>query len=565
MNELLRVARGEIAAEWRLTGGKLLDLFTGEERPTDLFVHQGRIVGFQAREAQRTLDLSGGYILPGFIDAHLHLESSYLVPTELARILLPRGTTTLICDPHEIANVLGREGLDYLRREAERSPLSVFFTAPSCVPASPFETPGAVLNHEEVARILRHPHVLGLAEVMNFPGTISGDPEIVCKLQAAHILGKTIDGHAPGLGGKALEAYRLLGPSSDHECVTAEEAAEKLRLGFRIFIRRGTAANNLFDLLPLVRPDNYPFFCFCSDDLSPREIVSSGHLDETLREAVSGGLDPLTAVRLATLSPALYFGLRDRGAIFPGARADLVIVKDLREFRPLYVFAGGKLVAKEGRYLPALLPPGPAPDHPVRIPAKLDFRLPARGKRVRVIGLIPGQILTEELILEPAVVGGEVVPDPERDLAKIVCLERHHGTGRYAVGLVHGFGLKEGALASTVAHDSHHLLLVGMGDDDLRVAAQRIKELGGGQVVIKQGRILAELPLPIAGLLSPFKAEEVIERLENLKKAAQTLGCNLRDPFMSLSFLALPVIPKLKITDRGLIDVENASFVDLFV
>ncbi len=565
MDEILKVARGESPAEWKLTGAKVFDAFSGQFIEKDLYLHQGRIVGFGARKALKTLDLSGRYLLPGFIDAHLHLESSYLVPTELARLLLPRGTTTLVCDPHEIANVLGLEGITYLLQEAQRTPLSVFFTAPSCVPASPLETPGAVLGADQVAELLQEPKVLGLAEVMNFPGTIAGEPELLAKIRAAKLLKKAIDGHAPGLSGIALETYRLAGPASDHECVSLAEAAEKLGLGFTIFVRRGTAANNLPALLPLIRPENFFSFCFCSDDLSAREISEHGHLDRVLREAVALGLDSVTAIRLVTLSPAIYFGLRDRGAVFPGARADLVAVEDLEEFRVQEVFSGGKLVARQGRYLPPSVTPGPAPVHPVRLPPKLDLRLPRRGKKARVIALVPGQIITEELVLEPTLRKDEVVADASRDLAKIVCVERHLGTGRYAVGLVRGFGLKNGALATTVAHDSHHLLLVGVNDADLLTAAERIKALGGGQVVVREGKVLAELPLPIAGLLSPLPYEEVISRLTRLKEAAYELGCPLEDPFMSLSFLALPVIPKLKITDLGLVDVENFALVDLFL
>ncbi len=565
VRRLLRAARGEEPAEWRLTGAQVFDTFSGEFKETDLYLHQGRILGFEAREALQTIDLSGRYLLPGFIDAHLHLESSYLVPQELARVLLPRGTTTVVCDPHEIANVLGLEGVYYLLREAERTPLSVFFTAPSCVPASGLETPAQVLDVDQVAELLRDPKVLGLAEVMNFPGVIRGEPEVLAKIQAAQILNKKIDGHAPGISGLSLETYRLLGPASDHECLTLEEAQEKLSRGFTIFIRRGTVANNLPALLPLVRAERFVSFCFCSDDLSPSEIRIHGHMDRILREAVASGLDAITAIRLATFSPALFFGLGDRGALFPGARADLVTVKDLKEFQVQEVFSRGKLVACQGKSLFTAGSPTPAPAHPVRLPARLDLRLPIRGSKIRVIGLVPHQIVTEELIIRPSVRNGEAVADPSRDLAKIVCVERHRGTGNYTVGFVRGFGLKTGALASTVAHDSHHLLLVGIEETDLLLAAERVRTLGGGQVVVKEGKVLAELPLPIAGLLSPLPYEEVVERLLRVREAAKELGCTLPDPFMSLSFLALPVIPKLKITDLGLVDVEKFTFVDLFV
>ncbi len=559
----LAVARGERAADLCLKGAKMVNVFSGEIEERNIYIAEGKIIGFSPRETKEEMDLSGAYVLPGFIDAHLHIESSYLTPVELAQILLPCGTTCAVCDPHEIANVAGLEGIKYFLREAQKVPFSFYFTAPSCVPASPLETAGAVLGPDEVAWLLKQPQVIGLAEVMNFPGTIAGEPDLLAKIRITKALGKHIDGHAPGLSGPALEAYRLAGPANDHETIALEEAKEKLSLGFSIFIRRGSVANNLSDLLPLVSENNWPFFTLVSDDVNVKEILERGHLNRVLREAVDFGLSPVTAVRLVTISPARHYQLLDRGGIFPGARADLVVVKDLKSFEVQAVWVAGRLIAREGKICEKLPCPEKALARPFTLPGNLNLRVHPQGKRLRVIGLVPGQIITEHLLLEPTVKDNLVVTDPERDLAKIVCIERHHNTGRYTVGFVRGFGLKSGALASTVAHDSHHLLVVGMNDEDILLAAKEVARLGGGQVVVNKGQIMASLPLPVAGLMSTLSANEVSKRLEALHQAAKTLGCLLPEPFMGLSFLALPVIPHLKITDCGLVDVDRFQFVPL--
>ena len=565
LEELLAKACGEKEADLCLSGARVFDVFSGTFREENIYLARGFILGRAPRKARETFNLEGLYLLPGFIEAHLHLESSYLMPQELGSILLSHGTTTVVCDPHEIANVLGLEGLFYLLSEARKIPLDFFFTVPSCVPASPLETPGAILSAEEVSSLLREERFIALGEMMNFPGTISRDPEVLAKLRGARLLRKPIDGHAPGLEGKELEAYRLAGPASDHECVSLEEAREKLRSGMRIFIRRGTVANNLPALLPLVSSETSPFLSFVSDDLSAEEALKEGHLDRILREAVALGLAPELALRLVTISPALYFGFQDRGGIFPGARADLVAVSDLRSFEVRYVWAQGRLVFCEGKTLFSPHPPSPPPEHPLRLPEKIDLCVPCRGARIRVIGLIPGEIVTEHLILKPKVKDGQVVPDLERDLLKIVCFERHQGTGQYGVGFVRGFGLKKGAFGSTVAHDSHQLLVVGTNDEDILLVTERLRELGGGLIVVAEGKVLSELPLPVGGLLSLLSARKVAKSLEELKVALKKLGATHPEPFMALSFLALPVIPSLKLTDRGLVDVENFSPVDLFV
>ena len=542
-----------------------MDVISGEIRQGDLAVAGGYIVGFGARKAEEIIDLKGKYLVPGLIDAHVHIESSQLSPAEFARAVLPHGTTCVIADPHEIANVLGLRGIRYMLRATESLPLRVFFMAPSCVPSSPLENAGAMLSAEEIKEVLSWDRVLGLGEVMNFPGVLSRDPEVWAKLEAAH--GKPIDGHAPGLSGYELWAYRLAGPRTEHECTLLREAREKLRAGMHILIREGTTARNLSALIPLLSAHTAPFVHFCTDDRHPETLHTEGHMDDVLRKAIAGGTDPLVAIAAATIHAARAYGLVDLGALAPGFRADFLVVSDLEQFEVERVYVGGELVAEGGRCL-AECPDIPAGD--VRGTVDVDtgalsFRIPAEGKKARVIGVVPGQVVTEGLILEPKEVGGEVVADPERDILKLAVVERHRGTGNVGLGLVRGFGLKRGALGSTVAHDSHNIVVVGTNDGDMRLAVARLVELGGGQVVIADGKVLAELPLPLGGLMSDLPLEEVVRRSGGLKKASRSLGCVLPDPFMQLSFLALPVIPKLKLTDLGLVDVERFELASLFV
>lgn len=542
-----------------------MDVILGEIRQGDLAVAGGYIVGFGARKAEEIIDLEGKYLVPGLIDAHVHIESSQLSPAEFARAVLPHGTTCVIADPHEIANVLGLRGIRYMLRATESLPLRVFFMAPSCVPSSPLENAGATLSAEEIKEVLSWDRVLGLGEVMNFPGVLSRDPEVWAKLEAAH--GKPIDGHAPGLSGYELWAYRLAGPRTEHECTLLREAREKLRAGMHILIREGTTARNLSALIPLLSAHTAPFVHFCTDDRHPETLHTEGHMDDVLRKAIAGGTDPLVAIAAATIHAARAYGLVDLGALAPGFRADFLVVSDLEQFEVERVYVGGELVAEGGRCL-AECPDIPAGD--VRGTVDVDtgalsFRIPAEGKKARVIGVVPGQVVTEGLILEPKEVGGEVVADPERDILKLAVVERHRGTGNVGLGLVRGFGLKRGALGSTVAHDSHNIVVVGTNDGDMRLAVARLVELGGGQVVIADGKVLAELPLPLGGLMSDLPLEEVVRRSGGLKKASRSLGCVLPDPFMQLSFLALPVIPKLKLTDLGLVDVERFELTSLFV
>jgi adenine deaminase len=560
----LRAARGELPPELVLTGGRVANVYTGEWQETDVAVCDGIIVGLGDYPGPR-LSVAGRYILPGFIDGHLHLESTLLTPSELARALLPLGTTTVVADPHEIANVWGTAGLDYLLSAAAGLPVDFFFLLPPCVPATPLETAGARLEAGDLAPYRDQPRILGLAEVMNFPGLVAGDPGLLAKL--ALFPQGPVDGHAPLLTGKGLNAYRLAGIGSDHECTRLEEAREKLQLGFYLMLREGSLAKNLADLLPAVTPASLRRTMLVTDDCHPEDLVRSGHLDHLLRLAVSRGLDPLAAVTMATLNPAEYFRLRDRGAVAPGLAADLVVVEDLTEFKVDKVLKNGKLLVDRGRLTaaPQACPP-PPPAEPLHVKDLNPeaFSPPAAGSVVKVIGLVPGQLLTEKRLAPAPVREGRLAAAPDRDLLKLAVVERHHGTGNLGLGLVQGFGLRRGALASSVAHDSHNIIVVGADETDMLLAVRHLVALGGGMAVVAGGLVLADLPLPLAGLISPGPLDQVAAAYSCLKKAYHGLGGALQDPFMALSFLALPVIPALKLTDLGLVDVDRFRVVPLF-
>jgi adenine deaminase len=560
----LMAARGDLEAEVVLAGGLVANVYTGEWLNQDVALFDGVIAGLGDYAGPR-IDVRGRYILPGFIDGHLHLESSLLSPRELARALLPLGTTTVVVDPHEIANVLGTGGLDYLLAASERLPLDIFFMLPSCVPASPLETSGARLEAADLAPYRRHPRVLGLAEVMNYPGAVAGDRNLLEKL--ALFPQGPVDGHAPLLSGKSLNAYRLAGIASDHECTGPAEALEKLRLGFYLMARQGSLAKNLADLLPGLPPAALRRTMLVTDDCHPGDLVASGHLNHLLKLALAQGLDPLQVVTLATLNPAEYFRLWDRGAVAPGLAADLAVVQDLHDFQVDQVFKQGKLLVDQGRLLPGVEFPAQPPPPPAFHLKPLDledFSVPIEGEVVKVIGLVPHQLITEKRLARPPQRAGRLAADPEIDLLKLAVIERHRASGNLGLALVQGFGLKRGALASSVSHDSHNLVVAGVDESDMLTAAEHVARLAGGLAVAAGGRVLADLPLPIAGLLSPAPLEEVARAYDNLKEAYRSLGGRLDDPFMALSFLALPVIPELKLTDLGLVDVNKFQFTPLF-
>jgi adenine deaminase len=563
--QLIKLARGQEEADILLKNGRIVNVYTAEIYEADVALAGGLIVGVGAGyQARQEIDLEGRYVCPGFIDAHVHIESAMVPPNEFARAVVPRGTTTVVADPHEIANVLGLAGVDYMLEAARHNPLSVFIMMPSCVPATHMEHTGASLSWQDIAPYRDTPGVLGLAEMMNFPGVLYGVDDVLNKLRTFE--GRVRDGHAPGLSGRDLAAYAAL-IGSDHECTTLEEAREKVRLGMMVFIREATNAHNLEALLPLVNGDNSRRMCFCTDDRQPADLLDQGHIDFILRTAIAASLDPITAIQMATLNPAEYFRLHDRGAVAPGKRGDLVVFSDLANLQAELVFQDGKLAARDGQMLPWERPerlPSPPPSMKVNWD-KLSFRIEAAGRQGRVIGAIADQIVTEHLVQGLPVRDGCVVSDPGQDLAKIAVIERHAGTGNFGLGLVKGLGLARGAIASSVAHDSHNIVVAGVDDASLMLAARTVADMGGGMAAVDGEVILSRLPLPIAGLMSDQPIETVRTQMDSLLRASAQLGSPLHDPYMAMSFLALPVIPALKITDLGLVDVDKFEIVPLFV
>jgi len=562
--ELLGIARGDAPADTRFVGGRIVNVLTGEVEDTDVAVARGTIVGVGGgHDARETVAMERRFLLPGFLDAHVHIESSLVTPAQFARAVVPRGTTTVVCDPHEIANVHGMEGIDYLLEASEGLPLDVLVMASSCVPATDMATAGARLDASDLASLADHPRVLGLAEVMNFPGVIGGREDVLAKIGVFR--GRPIDGHAPGVGGRALGAYVLGGPGSDHESTSPAEAVEKLRRGLFLFLREATNARNLADLLPALTPSNLRRVALCTDDRQPPDLLDEGGIDAMLRTLVRSGIPPLEAIRTATLNPSEYFGLRDRGALAPGRRADLVVVETLEALEVVEVWSAGRRVARHGVAEPWRAPDVRAPAPSMRLdPDALELAIPSQDRPVRVIVVVEDQIVTRSETARPSVRDGEVVADPARDLLKIAVAERHAGSGRVAVGLVRGMGLSRGAMGGTVAHDHHNVILVGADDGSMRTAARRLVAMGGGLVVAEGDRVHAELALPVGGLMSDRPIEEVRRGLDGVVAAARSLGSPLHDPFMAMSFLGLEVIPSLKITDQGLVDVDAFRKVELW-
>src|SRR6266568_8026499 len=553
----MAVARGDEPADLVLAGGKVLSVFTKEWLDVDVAIKDGHVVGLGRYQGLQRLDVSGAYLVPGFIDAHMHIESSKLTVDEFARAVLAHGTTAVVADPHEIANVLGTDGIHWLLDCCEDIPLDVYVMASSCVPASQFESPRRPFTTGDIESLLRRSRTIGIAEMMNFPGVIDGSAEELAKLETG--LTDHVDGHAPGVRGPALNAYISAGISSDHEAMTFDEALEKRRLGMWVLLREASIARNLRDLLPLIKRYGTERCAFCTDDREPDFIVEQGHINQMVRVAVEEGISPEDALVLATINPAACHRLWHLGAIAPGYQADILVLDDLKSFRPRRVLKRGAAPKDVKVEVPEWV------RHTVSI-APLDatsFRIAAGPQKIRVMRVVPAQLVTGVDAVEPAVRDGCVVADPSRDLVKIAVVERHHASGRIGLGFATNVGLKRGAFASTVAHDAHNVVVLGVDDTDMAACANRLAEIGGGIVIAEGGRVVEELPLPVAGIMSDQPLARVYERLRSMEARLKSMGATMASPFMTLSFLALSVIPELKITDRGLVDVSRFELVPL--
>ena len=566
----IAVARKKEPADLLLKNARLINVFNSEIMETAVAIKNGFIaaVGTDYNQAEVSIDLKGQYLAPGLIDAHLHIESTLLVPAELARIIVVHGTTCVINDPHEIANVLGIAGIELILEASANLPCDFFTTIPSCVPATKMETSGAEINSAQIEKLLAYPGVVGLGEMMNYPGVIEADQAVIEKIAAAHRSGKVIDGHAPALGGIGLQAYLSSGISSDHESLSAPEAREKMRNGMKVIIRHGSASSSLKELLPLVNERNVESFMLGSDDREVADLIEKGHLNDLLKTAVAWGADPLLLIKMATLNPARHYRLYDRGALAPGYRADLVVFEDLRDFKVNLVIKNGYPAARQGKMIVPIkhtsLPPEAL--NSVHLPRTLDesdFLLTAPRGKIAVIGVKQNDLVTEKLDLDPPRnKHGELVADPGKSINKIAVVERHRNSGRLALALIRGFGLHEGAVASSVAHDSHNIIVAGVEEKAMAAAVNELARIGGGLVVVdRYGQVKAELALPVAGLMSQEPADVVAKKMKALLEAARKLGSSLPQPFMTLSFMALPVIPSLKITDQGLFDVDRFTFI----
>jgi len=561
-------AKREIPADLVLKGASVVNVFSGEIQEKDVAVYDEIIVGLGSDlHGKEEVDIRDKWIVPGLIDGHLHVESSMLPPSRLAAALLVHGTTTIVSDPHEIANVMGLKGIRFMLEDSRDIPFNIFYMAPSCVPATHLETSGATLEASDLSELKDEPRILGLAEMMNFPGVLMGDQGVLEKIVLFR--NQILDGHCPFLRGHDLQAYLTTGIHSDHETTDRSEGLEKIENGMMLMIREGTSAKNLEELLPLVNSKNSRRFCFISDDLHAEDIQQRGHLNFIVRKAIQLGLDPATAVQLVTINPAEYFGLKDRGAVAPGYCADFVVLDDLETFKVNSVYKKGRIVVdreelvnfpikQEQASIMQSKPLNIAPLTPE------SFRIPHSGGKARVIELVSGQIVTKALYEEVKSTNGFVTSDIESDILKLCVVERHQASGRIGLGLVKGFGLKRGAIASSVAHDSHNVIVVGVNDEDIFRAVDEVRVMGGGLAAAKGNDIIAKVPLEIAGLMSTQSFKTIVKQLYDVKDAAFTLGCVLEEPFMALSFLALPVIPELKLTDMGLVDVNQFEIVPLF-
>ena len=566
MSNIINVARGFEKADLVIKNANIVNVLSEEIHKADIAIKDGIIAGIgENYSGEKEIDIQGAYVTPSFIDGHVHLESTMMLPSEFAKVALPAGTTTVIIDPHEISNVLGLHGISFMHEAVKNLPLDVYTMLPSCVPATPFETSGFDLNSYDLSLLIDKPWVLGLAEMMNFPGVLNQDNNVMAKLELAKSRGKCIDGHAPYLHGKDLCAYIASGVKSDHECTTPDEAVEKLRLGMYVMVREGTAAKDLDALMPVLKTCNTRKCIFVTDDRHPADLKE--HINGMVRRAVEAGVDPVKAIQIASLNTAEYFGLKNLGAIAPGYKADLLILPDLKTFKPDLVIKNGVVAAENGKLI------GELPENEalavrnsvnVRWITPEDFRIEANGSKVTALEVIPHQLITKSVVSEVKIEDGNAVSNIDNDTLKICVIERHRATGNIGKGFVKGFNLKCGAIASTVAHDSHNMIVIGTNDADMYAAAVALIKCKGGKVVVKDGEVISELPLPIAGLMSDRNFDYVVNKCEELNKTAHSIGCRIEDPFMTMGFLSLPVIPELKVTDKGVFDTNKFDFIDIF-
>lgn len=547
---------GREPADIVLKGGRFFDLVTGELVASDIAICGETIIGtVESYEGREVIDISGKIVVPGFIDTHLHIESSLVTPHEFDRCVLPYGVTTVICDPHEIANVLGTEGIQFFLDSSEQTIMDIRVQLSSCVPATHLETSGADLPIERLLPFRNHPKVIGLAEFMNFPGVIHKDPICMAKLEAFQ--DGHIDGHSPLLSGRDLNGYLSARIRTDHECTTAAEALEKIRKGMHILVREGSVSKDLHALMPILTERLSPFLALCTDDRNPLDIAEQGHLDYLIREAIRNGVEPIAVYRAASISAARAFGLRDRGLVAPGWRADLVVVDSLENCKAEIVFAAGRRVTNELFATRKPVAPVGLDSVKAREVKAADFAVPVAEGETPVIGVMPGKIITEHRRYRLPTSGNQTAVDLANDVIKVAVIERHGKNGNHANGFVQGFGLKKGAIASTVGHDSHNICVVGVSEEDMALAANRLGEIKGGFVVVEDGKVTGEIPLPVAGLMSLEPYESVRDTLHHLRKAAYALGTTLEEPFLQVAFLPLPVIPHLKISDKGMVDVDQ--------
>lgn len=562
---IINVARGLEKADLVIKNANIVNVLSEEIHKADIAIADGIIAGISDNySGKKEIDINGAYVTPSFIDGHVHLESSMMLPSEFAKAVLPAGTTTVIIDPHEISNVFGLHGISFMHEAVKNLPMDVYTMLPSCVPATPFETSGFDLNSYDLSLVIDKPWVLGIAEMMNFPGVLNLDKNVMAKLELAKSKDKRIDGHAPFLSSKDLCAYISSGVKSDHECTNPTEAIEKLRLGMYLMIREGTAAKDLNALIPVLQNCNTRKCLFVTDDRHPSDLGE--HINGMVRRAVEAGVNPVKAIQCASLNTAEYFGLKDLGAVAPGYKADLLILPDLKTFKPDFVLKNGEVIVENGK-LTAHIDDSETPSVRGSVNVKWieedDFRIDASTDMVKTIEVIPHQLVTKSVISQVKIENGNAVSNVDTDTLKICVIERHRATGNIGKGFVKGFNLKSGAIASTVAHDSHNMIIVGTNDYDMYVAAVELVKSQGGKVVVRDGEVISKLPLPIAGLMSDKEFNYVLEKCDELNSAAHSIGCTLEDPFMTMGFLSLPVIPELKITDKGIFDTNKFDFVDI--